>query len=212
MLKYLSSNSKTGVSINLPIKGHCLPTKNCARTCYAKSGNMIYPNAKAKQIRVSRMLIKGDIKEFIIECSLYAYVRLNGSGDLKMSQVKSVIKLARACPNTIFWGMTRKIDIAKAINGKRKNLSLLVTVDATSPKSTWEYKGAMCYGPRMPGDRVPRDSRIVTVFPYHKSGKIVNGAEHHPKDCLAVWHENDGCPTCGKCWSWSKKLFHKKGK
>jgi len=52
----LSENSKTGCSLNLPIAGHCRPTKNCARVCYAKCGNTAYPNSKRKQIWLSKYL------------------------------------------------------------------------------------------------------------------------------------------------------------
>lgn len=202
--KILSTNTKTGFSLNLPIKGHCNPTKNCAHDCYARTGYTAMPTSKKKQAWVSRYLANGSLDKLILECKALSTVRLNGTGDLNMNHVPAVISLAKACPRTLFWGMTRKIDVAKAINKKLPNLSLLVTVDASSPKETWKYKGAMCYGPRRPGDIIPDDKRIKTVFPRHFSGSVVAGVKKHPKDCQAVWHNISGCIECGQCWDWSK--------
>jgi hypothetical protein len=78
----------------------------------------------------------------------------------------------------------------------------MVSVDATSPKKTWDYQGKLCYGPRLAQDIVPEDDRIVTVFPRHFTGRVTKGITRHPKDCLAVWHDISGCSACGRCWKW----------
>lgn len=203
-VQLLSENKKTCVSINLPIKGHCVPTKRCADDCYGKSGHTALPSNIKKQEFISNYLAKGDIDLMAYECQRYFSVRLNGIGDLKTSHLPAILSLAEKCPQTQFWGMTRKIHIAKEINGKLPNLSLLVTVDATSPDSVWKYDGTLCFGPRRKEDPVPDDKRIITIFPRHHIGRIVGNVPHDPRDCPAVRHTVNGCIECQRCWSWNK--------
>ncbi|MEA3421014.1 MAG: hypothetical protein U9Q97_04995 [Acidobacteriota bacterium] len=201
-VQLLSENRKTCVSINLPIKDHCTPTERCAADCYGKSGHTVLTSNIKKQKYLSKYLEKGDITLLIYECKQYLSVRLNGVGDLKTCHVPAILSLAEACPQTLFWGMTRKIPIAKEINNKLPNLSLLVTVDISSPPSVWNYDGAMCFGPRREEDPVPDDKRIITVFPRHHIGKIVGNIPEHEKDCPAVRHTVNGCVECRQCWNW----------
>jgi hypothetical protein len=199
----LSENSKCGHSLDLPIKGHCTPTKNCAHDCYARCGRQSFPASKKKHDFVSQYLKGNDISRLISECKPLPAVRLNGSGDLLPEHIPQIISLAKACPNTQFWGMTRKINIATQVNNQLPNLKLLVSVDASSPKSVWNYPGKLCWGPKRPNDQVPQDPRIHVIFPRHSSGRVVKGVTKDPnKDCLAVWHDIKGCHQCGKCWSW----------
>jgi hypothetical protein len=199
----LSRNSKCGKSLDLPLKGHCRPTKNCSHDCYARTGRQSFPKAKRKHRYVSRLLARHDLEDLTWECRGCPHVRLCGSGDLNIEHVRPIINLAEACPQTEFWGMTRKPEIAKAVNGHAPNLRLLLSVDSSSPKSVWQYQGAMCWGPRRPTDQVPDDPRIKVIFPRHFAGRVVNGMPRDPRDCLSVWHDLDGCSSCGRCWSWS---------
>jgi hypothetical protein len=198
----LSVNRKTGCSIDLPLKGHCRPTKNCAHACYAKMGPQAFPIACKKHDWTSRYLAGNDLRQLIVEAKQHTAVRLSGSGDLLPKHVPNLIRLAKACPQTQFWGMTRKPEIATRLNNKQPNLHLLVSVDSSSPASTWSYPGKLCYGPRRAEDHVPADKRIVTVFPRHCTGRIVNNVPDHPKDCPSVRHTAAGCHDCGRCWSW----------
>ena len=212
----LSSNMKCGCSINLPIKGHCNPTKVCSFCCYGRLGHTSRPKAKAKQLNVTRYLAGEDLSQLISEIKGWKAVRLSGTGDLNMCHVPNIIRLADACPETQFWGMTRKMEIAYALNGQRSNIHLLLSVDSSSPKKVWGYTGLMCWGPRLKTDTVPDDPRIITVFPYHSHGKVVKGMPRHHKDCKAVWHEIEcgkpskslkpsdeyPCLKCGRCWAW----------
>lgn len=202
----LSVNSKTGVSLNLPTT-NCRPTEVCRFCCYGRH-HFIGHGRKclAKWDRNSRYLAGNDISELIKETGLFSAVRISGTGDILPEHVPNLIKLAKACPRTRFWGMTRKPELAKAINDGPANLCLLVTVDAATPASVWDnYAGAICYGPRRATDQVPNDPRIITVFPYHNSGKVVGNVPEHRLDCPAVRHRTSGCPECGRCWSWKGK-------
>ena len=201
----LSENTKTGYSINLPLAGHCRPTKNCAFCCYARTGHTALPTSKRKQVWVSNYLKGPDISELIEECKNQVSVRISGTGDLSLEHCPNILKLARSCPSTQFWGMTRKLEVARALNGHRQNLKFMVSVDASSPKSVWKYKGKLCWGPRLAGDTVPKkDRRILVIFPYHKAGRVVAKAimPKDVKDCPAIWHRVSGCRECGKCFNW----------
>ena len=198
----LSKNRKTGTSLDLPIKGHCHPTKNCSHDCYAKSGPQAYPASVRKHTWVSNYLRRGNIDQLTAEARQCTAVRLLGSGDFLATHTRAIVRLAKLAPSTQFWGMTRKPDIARRLNGRRPNLRILVTVDASSPRSTWRYKGRLCYGPRRSGDTVPNDSRIVTVFPRHFAGRLVGSIPHHRLDCPAIRHTVPGCHACTRCWNW----------
>jgi hypothetical protein len=163
--------------------------------------------SKHKQSWISEYL-KGNYDSklalLIEECKIHPAVRLSGTGDILKEHIPNILKLARACPSTIFWGMTRKLEIAIALNNKLPNLKLMVSVDSSSPESVWNYQGTLCWGPRLATDIVPADPRIRTVFPYHSSGKIVQ-AKSMPKDkrdCPAIRHTLNGCMECGHCWTW----------
>jgi hypothetical protein len=200
----LSSNTKTSVSLNLPRAGHCRPTPVCSFCCYGKSGPIAFGNSTRKQKWVSEYLKGSDISELMGECVGLKAIRLSAVGDLLPDHLGNLRRLAEGLPGTQFWGMTRKTDIASEVNGMGlPNLSLLVSVDASSPEATWNYDGALCYGPRRVQDRVPlRDKRIVTIFPYHFSGKMVGNIPKDKRDCPAVRHSVKGCYQCGRCWNW----------
>lgn len=206
-IQLLSENSKTCISINMPIASTCYPTKRCSRDCYGRSGHIAWENSLRKQRYIANYLEQGDIDLLINECRQYVSVRLNGVGDLNAEHVPAILSLAEACPQTTFWGMTRKIPIAEEVlTGNLPNLSLLLSVDVTSPASVWEYQtGPLCFGPRRPEDDVPDDQRIITVFPRHHAGKIIGDIPLHAKDCPAVRHKVDGCLQCKRCWNWHTK-------
>jgi len=201
----LSSNKKTGVSLNFT-RADCRPTTTCLKCCYGKAHYLGNGKAAlAKWARNSQYLATTpDCKELIVEARAFSAVRISGIGDIIPKQVPNLIKLAKACPGTQFWGMTRKPELAKKLNGRLPNLRMLVTVDATSPQSVWDtYDGRLCYGPRRAEDKVPRDKRLVTVFPYHASGKVVGNVPTHALDCPAVRHKVSGCLECTRCWTWA---------
>ncbi len=194
----LSKNHKTSHSINLPLI-NCRPTKRCSDACYACVGPLAWPNSIRKALVIDAMLREGRIEGLVFECRDLQNVRLNGSGDLRPIHIPAILKLTESCSRTIFWGFTRNREVAEALNRKRENLSLIVTFDATSPKGELEdYCGSLAFGPRRPKDPVPKDSRILVVFPEHHLGHTIPGVPSHPKDCPAT----RGAPrlhACQKC-------------
>ena len=198
----ISDNMKTTCSINLPIAGHCRPTRNCAATCYAKTGPISWENSLKKYRWVSEYLKGDDISQLIKECRRKHAVRISGAGDLLMEHVPNMLKLAEALPEIPFYGMTRKLEIARALNKKVPNLRILVSLDSSSPLETESYEGKMCFGPRLETDDVPNDDRIIVVFPFHNRGKIAKTMPLHAKDCPAVYHKVANCLECTRCWTW----------
>jgi len=199
----LSENRKCGASIDLPIEGHCCSTPHCKADCYARVGFQAFPASKRKQRWVSDYLAQSDLSQLIIECKTHTSIRLNGSGDLNQTHLLNIIRLARLLPTTMFWGMTRKPNVASFLNTRvLPNLKMLLSVDSSSPSTVWNYQGPMCYGPRRHNDTVPDDQRIITIFPTHKQGKVKDTVPPEAKDCPAVRHQVSGCLECNRCSSW----------
>ena len=203
--KILSENSKTGVSVNLPIVGHCRPSTLCQEKCYARRGHVAFPAPRRKQRWVSHYLAQSNVSDLITECRNYQAVRLCGTGDLKNEHIPQILNLAHECSTTHFWGMTRKPEIAEMLNFQLPNLKMMVSIDRSSPEKPKHYQGPLCWGPRMPEDTVPDESRIITVFPCHMGGRVVKGMPRHQKDCPGVWHEVSGCNECSHCWTYNFK-------
>jgi hypothetical protein len=198
----LSTNRKTAVSINLPVR-NCRPTRRCMAACYACEGPIAWRNSIRKALAVDVALRAGQVEGLIWECRMLQGVRLCGSGDMTLDHVPAVVKLAEACPDTTFWGFTRRREVAEGVNGRYSNLSLIVTFDATSPdRELVGYKGSLAFGPRRPSDEVPDDPRIIVVFPEHHNGRTIPGVAAHPKDCPATrgMNRHHACQRCRRCW------------
>jgi hypothetical protein len=198
----LSENHKTGTSINLPVM-NCRPTRRCAAACYACVGPIAWANSIRKALAVDAALRKGEIEGLIWECRRLQDVRLNGSGDMTLHHATAVLRLATACPGTIFWGFTRSRRVAETINRQQENLSLVISFDATSRVGELDgYDGPLAFGPRRPRDPVPEDDRIIVVFPEHHVGHTIHGVPPHPRDCPATRgaERRDACQRCRRCW------------
>lgn len=200
--RLLSENTKTGVSLNLPVK-NCRPSKHCAKTCYACAGRCLLKMSVVKTLRVDRCLSTGQIDRLSNESNMYANVRLCGTGDFLEEQVPHVLRLSQRCPDTLFWGFTRKVKIANQLNGKRKNLRMLLSVDVSTPTKEYRnYTGKLAFGPVFPGEHVPKDNRISVVFPLHHRGRLVLNIEEHRLDCPAVRGKighSLACQACRRC-------------
>jgi hypothetical protein len=198
----LSTNHKTGISVNLPIM-NCRPTPRCKAACYACEGPISWENSVRKALAVDAALRKGEIEGLIWECRRLQDVRLNGSGDLTPGHVPAVLRLAEACPETTFWGFSRCRLVAEAANSKLNNLSLILTFDATSPdREMADCECPLAFGPRRPRDNVRDDRRIIVVFPEHHAGHTIPNVPLHPKDCPATrgFERRNACLRCQRCW------------
>lgn len=205
--RYLSSNKKTGAALNLPLSC-CRPSARCAETCYAMEGFIAASHVIRHSFAVDEMLCTGEgLEKLIRECQRQSDVRLNGIGDLTLNHLPQIFRLVCACPKTIFWGFTRKREIAEATNGIYDNLSLVLSWDATHPSEHVEgYKGPMAYGPVQAGEQVPDDDRIIVGFPEHHQSHPDKKIELHEKDCPATripafreYLKTNACQRCGRC-------------
>lgn len=204
--KLLSHNTKTDdPSLNLPIVGHCnFQTERCEKLCYAKKGPISFSLSVLKAEYISKYLLQTkDLRQLIGECSKVKSVRLNGGGDLLPGHVPAILRLAKVCKETVFWGMSKNKEVLRQVNeAGLPNLSLLYSIDATTPVKEWkDYEGGMVFGPRLAGDQVPSEDRIRTVFPYHKGGKTEKDVVKHHKDCKAVYNHDIKCSSCKRCWT-----------
>jgi hypothetical protein len=133
--KVLSENTKVGRSLNFPIEGYCHPSVLCEVACYAKTGRLAMTASTTHQQKVAQYFNNGDMTRLIAEVKKwkYASIRISASGDLIPAWVPHIIKLAQACPNSMFWGMTKKAGVAYSINKEMlPNLALLVSLDSST--------------------------------------------------------------------------------
>ncbi|MEN6550153.1 MAG: hypothetical protein ABFE07_29265 [Armatimonadia bacterium] len=200
--EFLSTNSKTGTSLNLPVI-NCRPSARCAQACYACTGPISWHNSITKSLAVDAELKAGRVERLIEEARRLTNVRISGSGDLTLEQVPAIIRAARSCPGTLFWGFTRKPEVARALHRKARNLTIILSFDASSKDRSFRgYRGPLAFGPRRPEDAVPSDRRIVVVFPEHIQGHTTKGVPRHRLDCptsRGAEHDN-ACEKCQRCW------------
>jgi len=197
----LSENKKTGHAINLPIK-NCRPSAYCQKVCYACLGPISFDASINRSLLTDYLLSSGDVNGFIYECSALTSCRICGSGDLNIEQAPSIIKIAKACPKTSFYGFTRKREIADGLLKKVKNLFMMLSIDHTTPENVYKgYKGKIAFGPRVKGVDMPKIKNISVSFPEHHRGETVEGIKELDSDCPAtrgLSHEG-ACLNCRKC-------------
>ena len=206
--RLLSGSKKTGAAINLPLR-NCSPSKRCAETCYAMEGFVAAPHVIKATMRMDHILLTGEhLDKLAAECRKEPDVCLLGIGDFHMTHVPQVVQLAKACPDTVFWGFTRKRAITEALNHELPNLSIVLSWDAThhAHSHVGGYEGPLSYGPIQAGEEVPDDPRIIVVFPEHHQSHPDPKIKLHPKDCPATriptFQERlkyDACRRCGRC-------------
>lgn len=206
--KLLSGNKKTGVAINLPLR-NCSPSKRCAETCYAMEGFVAAPHVIKATLRMNHVLLTGEhLDKLVAECKKEPDVRLLGIGDFHIAHLHQVVQLAKACPETVFWGFTRKRSIAEALNHELQNLSIVLSWDCThhAHSHVAGYEGPLAYGPIQAGEEVPNDERIIVVFPEHHQSHPDRKIQPHEKDCPATripafreGLKHGACQRCGRC-------------
>ena len=140
---YLSGNTKTGHSINVPIALTCHPTKACIRFCYGRSGPIAFTPAIVRQAQNwlrFEALEKASLREVEREADrirgamLYVgqdFLRVFGVGDLQLGSVRFINVLAERHPDLILWVSTRRIDLASKL-AYQMNIQLMFSTDVTT--------------------------------------------------------------------------------
>jgi len=153
----IKGNSKMGKQVgifNLPPKQTCTPTKWCLTgydgkpRCYALRNNFLLPNVikgagerfyeSARRTFVAKMV--REIKD------KYKYVRIHSSGDFYSEEyIEKWIEIAKQCPNTLFRGTTRRIDLKDKLKelNRLSNVIIRESLDPTKQKATMGLKVAM---------------------------------------------------------------------
>ena len=161
MTTILSENSKTGVSLNMPIEETC--NRDCPfyqnKKCYGMKGNFRYSVVhEAHKYRFALYKLNPDrfFRQFAAELTLMQprYVRINGVGDTpNRAWAEMFVKLARRYKGTKFWVSTRKsfwndvrlpknviVRFADGLTGEHTSNVVYTTEQATCPATTKEVK------------------------------------------------------------------------
>ena len=136
------------------------------------------------------------------ECLPHRVIRWCGGGDILPQHTSNIVKLAMACPNTLFIGFTRKRDLLPRVNNILPNLDFILSFDSTTPPGVWAGADSrLAYGPRLFED-VPEDDRIQVVFPARvPGGRALSGVPRHRLDCPATWDKSVHCVKCELCYA-----------
>ncbi len=229
---YLSENSKTGHSINVPIPLTCKPTAACSKYCYGLNGAPVsWPFALARQaqnyLRFEALATapQEDVDreaDRIAGGVLYHgrdWLRVFGVGDLQLGSVRFINTLLKRHPALRLWVATRQFTLAKKLS-RAKNLHLMLSTDGTTLKKDWEAvrRLAKTRGPntyiayvqREEADVAPPDVKIV--FAEHRGSS--RGAwtldDADPRTCPATVKggepHTDACARCRFCFDAPKRL------
>lgn len=219
----LSTNSKTGCSINVAIAQTCRPTKGCAEYCYGLLGRLTYDAALASQARNAAFFASADKAVLRHEARRIArkvlkqqnFVRMFGVGDLQSGSVFFTTCIAVEFPELAVWVATRKLELARQLP-LLPNLHVMLSMDSTTTKKNVEATRWLIQqnGPqffaawarRSPADKVPR--WVSVVFEEHKLSKRAQW-DPEPRACPATARdgaEHEGaCAACRFCFSSEKR-------
>jgi hypothetical protein len=182
----LSTNSKTGVSINVAIARTCRPTKACAEYCYGLVGRLAYDAALAAQARNAAFFAGADKAILRHEARRIGrsvlrrqnFLRMFGVGDLQPGSVFFTTVLASEFPELSVWVSTRKLELARQLP-LLPNLHVMLSLDATTTRENVEatrwlirQMGTQFFAAwvrRSSTDRIPR--WVSVVFEEHRMGR-----------------------------------------
>ena len=196
----LSSNPKTGFSLNLPVL-NCQPTQACAQNCYACQGPSTFCCAIEKAVAVDRWIRTNPrwaAQKTACEAG-QTLLRLNGSGDITPAHLPYVRALLRN--GVRLFGFTKRRDTWTAFSALGIQLMFSIDVTMDRRRLTWALRTvprvrlAYC---RRPGDPDWSD-RVGVTFPEH--GPYTNSTDKIPgseTDCPAV-RLHTLCKDCLRC-------------
>jgi hypothetical protein len=218
--KVLSSNTVTGISLNVPISGTCKPTKVCSQTCYAaKPTPIALPAALEKQLRVYNSIIQNPsevsgriIAEMIGHMRRGAkFLRWNGVGDLFEESITCMVEVADALPQLPIWCVTRKPEMA-AVVPQRDNIFVHFSLDSSS---LYRHGHLMSLSPissniffsyqetegesSQPEGLVDVPISVYFTDMYSKPAPMRYAAASCPLNNLS--DPAGACVSCGRCWN-----------
>lgn len=228
---YLSRNTKTDLSINVPIALTCNPTKACAAYCYGLSGPIAFPLAVARQVQnylVFDRLATAPVMEVNHEADRIGmlaeyfdadFIRMFGVGDFQPGSVRFVNALARRHPTLHVWVSTRKPGMARQLV-RRSNLHIMLSADRTTKpqsllamrKLVRRFRGQafIAYVQQAPDDVPAEDTKVV--FANHRPGgnrASWTAKNPDPRMCPATIEgglsHDSACANCRFCFSTEKR-------
>lgn len=223
---HVTSNSKTGFSIDFPVHATCCPTRVCmgvgesSARCYALGGFMNFPNAikwHARNQRLVDSLVGAPpAAAKLLADQIYAelprghnWLRWNGAGDLSEGACKLINAITRHHPDLALWVITRKPEMARRLVD-RPSLRLLFSLDHSTPEKTAQQlrdlakkikkgRARLSYTRVSEEDGPPKDVDIV--FNKHVGGNF-NGWPHKkvcPASLPGTEHAG-ACDSCRRCF------------
>lgn len=219
---FLSDNTKTGYSINLPIAQTCAPTKACRDYCYATLGRIAMERSLGKQIDnwllLKDLTLRDNARARALAQGLLGqaprsadFVRWNGSGDLIEGSVAVINALTEIAPEITQWIITRKPRLAAKIVD-HPAIRLLLSLDETTPPKTAKalrelparFKKAAV---RLSWVRTPDSGAIPddvdVIFNFHQMQMRTDPKPRDARVCEATLpgsKHDDACESCRRCF------------
>lgn len=220
----VSRNSKTGVSLNVPIIGTCTAmTQECARYCYGECGPIAMRDSVRLQARNLEVLKSGAdpialADDLAAQCRAARadFLRVNGVGDLTAESARVVAALAERHLWLTLWITTRRPDLARTLPDL-PNVHIMLSTDRSTAPRAWLAMRALCgerprttflaYTQLDAHDTAPADVAIVFQLHYGSrratwpadarscAATVANGAEH-----------DGACAACRRCFDTERRL------
>lgn len=197
-LPVLAQNSKTSVSLDLPIH-NCQPTAACSAVCYACQGTQYFRGSVVKSLALARMIEESPerVARKAVDEAQGRTIRLAGSGDI-LPEHKTLIDYIEQYSGR-WWGFTRRVDTHRVLP------DLMFSIDATTPAGVMAYVreevpvDRRAYLRRTDDPEPPID--VAVTFPVHGPVTLqYHGIEEHPTDCPEIRGLVSGCWDCGRCY------------
>lgn len=211
-----SINKVTGVSLNFPIIGTCVPTKVCGITCYFAKGPSTWTASLKKQHRLMNS-VKRNPKEAAKRIVKFAkkkkldFIRWNGGGDLFEESVACINHVAELLPDVQQWVVSRIPKLASKLT-PRENVWVHISIDKGSWRRLHEFTSLkkeelknwfwsyQCDADEKP----PREDIAPVIFrdKYDPQGDVL-----YENDCELNANEDIAgvCGKCRKCFSgWAR--------
>ena len=231
---YLSNNSKTGLSINVPPPLTCRPTKACIGFCYAATGPVSFPLSIVRQAQNwlrFEYLARASADEVADEADRIAgkmrfegqdWLRVFGVGDLQHGSLRLINALARRHPELTLWVSTRRWDLAKKLS-RKPNLQVMLSIDSTTQNRDLQKakqmlkerpgQALLAFVQCEEGEKSPLKADVV--FPVHRGSKRAAWTRPFPGSrrerawCPAVLDDGEphknACDKCRRCFDPKKR-------
>jgi len=217
----VSTNLKTGWSINFPIIQTCNPTPVCEKLCYAKYGRLAMSPSLQRQNQVLKIFqeegaeaLADTIAEGYKKKQL-TFLRWNGVGDLtpKICQIINII--GSKYPDQIHWIVTRKPEMVKLLNYNMPNMYIQFSLDGSQDSIERKKTVESLNHPRVyfsflrcEEDEDTLNASIIFNL-QQKKGSLSYNAKCCPVDSGRLPVEN-ACEKCRKCFN--PKVFNNQEK